>query len=59
MTDHQKPSAIIKEYVDKVMAKNKMGSCGIESVDILAKHVARLSAHADAIDDLLDTIYDQ
>ncbi len=55
----QKPSEIIKEYVEQLMAQNKMESCGNPAIDLLAKHVAKLAAHADAVDKFLDISYEE
>jgi len=52
-----KPSEIIKEYVERTIAEKPIEPTGIDAIDILARHVAKLAAHADAIDKFLDIAY--
>lgn len=52
----EKPSKIIKAHLDAMLPLMPKDSCGIEAVDILARHVAKLAAHADAVDAYLDAL---
>ena len=55
-TPQEKPSAIIKKHTEDMFSMVPMTSCGIAVVDLLARHVAKLAAHADAVDAYLDSL---